>query len=102
MDYRPDFRATGRWLRTSGDLRGACRAAAQDVADAARGIAPVDEGHYRASIDVVELSDLYRVGAGVEASDDAAAPIEFGNRRTRGRGQHVLTRAAEIVGLDVR
>jgi nicotinic acid phosphoribosyltransferase len=77
VDYRPDFRATGRWLRTSGDLRGACRAAAQDVADAARGIAPVDEGHYRAS-------------------------IEFGNRRTRGRGQHVLTRAAEIVGLDVR
>jgi hypothetical protein len=98
VDYRPDFRATGRWLRTSGDLRGACRAAAQDVADAARGIAPVDEGHYRASIDVVELSGLDRVGAGVEAN----APIEFGNRRTRGRGQHVLTRAAEIVGLDVR
>lgn len=102
MDYRPNIRGTGVWLRTSGDLRDACRAAARDVAEMAEAIAPIDTGDYINSIEVVEVSGIDRVGSGVEASDPAAAPIEFGNEKTRGRSYNILTRAAEIVGLDVR
>ncbi len=101
MEYRPNIRETGDWLRTSDALRDACRAAGRDVADAAASIAPVDSGAYLASISVVEASGTDRVGVNVEADVPYAAAVEFGNTATRGRGQHVLTRAAESVGLDM-
>lgn len=101
MDYRPNIAETGRWMRTSDDLRGVCRDAAQEVADVAVAIAPIDTGAYIESIQVVEMSALDRVAAGVMADDPAAAPLEFGNTATGGRSHNILSRAAEIAGLDL-
>lgn len=99
--YEPNFSGMGQYLRRSAELKAILREAAGDVRDAAVSIAPVDTGAYVASIQVVDADLLDRQGMLVEATDAAAAPVEFGNRRTGGRGLNVLTRAADIAGLDV-
>jgi len=101
MKYEYDKVATGVWMRTSVPLRDVCVQAAIDIAEHARAMAPVREGNYIRSITVVNASGIDRVGAIVEASDDAAAPLEFGND-TSGRGRHILRRAAEVAGYDVK
>jgi hypothetical protein len=101
MDYRPDYRETGRWLRRDNRLREICEEGAQDIADMAELIAPIRTGAYIESIHVVQISGTDRVGAAVEADDEAAAPLEFGNKRVR-IGRHVLISAALLAGFDVR
>ena len=101
MKYEWDLAATGVWMRTSPELRAVCVAAAEDIAEHARAIAPVREGNYIRSITVVNASGIDRVGAIVEADDPAAAPLEFGNDSS-GRGRHILRRAAEVAGYDVK
>jgi len=91
--YEPDFRATGRWLRTSGELQRAVHAAAEDIAARARGFAPVDSGEYLAGIVVTDEPGDDRVGSRVTATAPHSAAVEFGNARTR--GQAILRRAAE-------
>lgn len=94
MDYRHSYPATGRWLRTSPELKRATRAAAEQIADRARAIAPVDSGEYVAGIFVTDSPGRDgRVGSTVEATAPHSAAIEFGNARVR--GQAVLRRAAE-------
>lgn len=100
--YEPNFRSMGLYLKTSPALKRLLRDAAGKVEEVAVAIAPIDTGAYVDSIQVVDADLLDRQGMGVEASNEAAAPVEFGNRRTGGRGQNVLSRAADIVGLEVR
>jgi hypothetical protein len=95
MRYEPDFQATARWLRTSGELQRAVHATAEDIASRARALAPVDSGAYRAGIVVTDEPGDDRVGSRVTASAPHSAAVEFGNARTGGRGQAVLRRAAE-------
>lgn len=89
----------GRFLRTSPELHQALNSVARDVATRARAIAvreAFDTGAYSRSIAVAaERGTDGRLGMIVEATDPAAAPIEFGNAHTRGRGQHILRRAAQ-------
>lgn len=100
--YQPaSYAQTGRWLRRDNDLRAACEEAAEDIATVARGIAPVRTGAYRDSIQVIQISGMDRVGAGVEADDEAAAPIEFGNRKFP-NAREVLITAANLLGFDTR
>lgn len=101
MDFSPNPHGLGEWLRGADDLRDACRDAAEDIAGIARTIAPRDSGTYADSIEVVDDDDVDRVGATVQATAAHSAAVEFGNTATRGRGQNVLARAAEISGLDV-
>ena len=63
-------------LGQSDSVFGLCLAAANQVADVARGTAPVDRGDYRASITVREGQRPGRRVAIVEASDPAALIIE--------------------------
>ena len=100
--YEPNFSSMGSYLRRSRELKSVLREAAQDVEDVAVAIAPIDTGAYVSSIQVVDADLLDRQGMLVEATDAAAAPLEFGNRRTGGRGINILSRAADIVGLEVR
>jgi len=93
MRYEPDFQATARWLRTSGELQRAVHAAAEDIASRARGLAPVDTGEYLAGIIVTDEPGDDRVGSRVTATANHSAAVEFGNARTR--GQAILGRAAE-------
>jgi hypothetical protein len=101
MDYRPDYRATGRYLKTDTRLREVCEEAAEDIAQMAELIAPIRTGAYVESIHVLQISGTDRVGAAVEADDEAAAPLEWGNVRMR-IGRHVLVSAALLAGFDVR
>lgn len=87
-------------MRRSEELRGACEAAADDIVDMAVAIAPIQTGAYVESIQKIQVSGTDRVGAGVEAADEAAAPVEFGNKRVK-VGRHILLTAAGLVGLDV-
>ena len=93
MRYEADFRATARWLRTSGELQRAVHAAAEDIAVRARALAPVDSGASRAGIVVTDEPGDDRVGSRVTATAPHSAAVEFGNSRTR--GQAILRRAAE-------
>lgn len=96
--YRADHAATGRWLRTSAELQAACHDAAERIAARARAIAPVDSGAYRSGIVVRDEPNTAwdgRVGSVVEATAPHSATVEWGTRRHRGRGQHVLRRAVE-------
>ena len=96
--YEPDYGATGRWLRNDRELYQAVFAAARQIASQARVIAPVDSGEYRDRIEVSAGRGWDgRVAADVAALAAHSAAVEFGNRRTRGRGQHVLARAAEYL-----
>lgn len=99
--YEPNIRSMGDYLRTNRSLKRVLRDVADDVEDIATAIAPIDTGAYVSSIQVVDADMLDRQGMLVEATDAAAAPLEFGNRQTGGRGRNLLTRAAEIAGLDV-
>jgi uncharacterized RmlC-like cupin family protein len=101
VEYEANYRETGRWLRRSDELREACEEAAGDIADIAVAIAPVRTGAYVESIQVLYMSGTDRVGAGVEADDEAAAPLEFGNVRMK-VGRHLLLTAALAAGFDVR
>jgi hypothetical protein len=104
VDYRRDIREMGRFLR-SDELSRAVHAAATEVRDQARTLAAVeafDTGQYRDSLAVERLDGRDRVGWAVVADDEAAAAVEFGNRRTGGRGRHILTRAAEAAGLEIQ
>lgn len=102
MEYEPDSSQTAEFLLgTRGSVRPAIRAAARDVADYARSIAPIDEGHYILSIKVVDGDGTDRFEMRVSADDAAAAPLEFGNEVTGGTGGHLLARAAELAGLEV-
>lgn len=60
MDYTPDHRETGRWLRESPEILAIVRGAAERGAEFLREIAPVDEGEYVASIHVETGMDLLR------------------------------------------
>lgn len=92
--YRANFAATGVWLRSDGDLRGAVNAAADRVADRARVLAPVRTGRYKASIRVDNGRGWDgRVAADVTATVPYSAALEFGTARSRPR--RVLRRAAE-------
>lgn len=99
MDLNWDYRDMGRFLRQSPELYGAVNAAAKDIASRARAIAvreAFDEGDYSRSIGVfAERGADGRLGCVVEATDHAAVAIEFGNAATRGRGKHILRRAAD-------
>lgn len=99
--YEPNIREMGQYLRRSRELKSVLRDAANDVEEIATSIAPVDTGAYASSIQVVDADLPDRQAISVEATDAAAAPLEFGNRQTGGRGRNILTRAAEIAGLDV-
>lgn len=99
--YEPNIGSMGQYLRRSRELKSVLRDAANDVEEIATAIAPIETGAYVSSIQVVDADGLDRQGMLVEASDAAAAPLEFGNRQTGGRGRNLLTRAAEIAGLDV-
>lgn len=79
MDYTPDRRGTGRWLRESNELAEIVRDRAERGAEFLRGIAPVDDGEYRDSIGVETGRDLLVgdrvaafvvVGAGHAAAQD--------------------------------
>jgi hypothetical protein len=99
--YEPNIRSMGMYLKTDRSLKRVLRDVADDVEEIATAIAPIDTGAYVSSIQVVDADLLDRQGMLVEATDAAAAPLEFGNRQTGGRGRNLLTRAAEIAGLDV-
>jgi hypothetical protein len=102
VDYMADDSQTAEFLLGQrGSVRPAVRAAARDVADYARSIAPIDEGYYILSIKVTDGDGSDRFEARVSADDAAAAPLEFGNDNTAGTGRHLLARAAELAGLDV-
>lgn len=92
--YSRDGADFGAILRSPG-VRDAVVDIADQVADRARALAPVDDGEYKASIAVrvVELggNDRDRPEAYVVADVAHGAAVEFGNSRTRGR--HVLARA---------
>lgn len=79
-------------------ITAAAVAVAEEIAAAARGLAPHDSGEYAAGIEVsserVGVKNP-RMGAVVTATADHSAAVEFGNSRMR--AQHVLTRAAESV-----
>jgi hypothetical protein len=99
MDFQSDYRGMGLFLRDSPELGDALHRTALDIAGRAQAIAVVEAwhtGNYFRSIGVQpEAGDDGRQGYIVEATDAAAAAIEFGNERTRGRGLHILRRAAE-------
>jgi hypothetical protein len=103
MRYEPNIAQTGEFLlgRRQGGLTRVIREAARDVADYARAIAPIDEGHYILSIGVEDGVPTDRFNMLVHATDAAAAPLEFGNDITGGNGRNLLTRAAELAGLDI-
>lgn len=105
-DARSHYRDERRWLTTSADLAGGVRAAADDVADAARLVVLVeafDTGALYGSIAVVRDDGPDRVGYSVVAEDPAAAPTVWGNRTfPRSEVVNFLTLAARRVGLDVR
>lgn len=101
MQYSADYAATGRFMRTDAGLRRAIRTSGGEIRSAAEGIAPVLTGNYLRSLEVVDDDATDRMGAAVVSDDPAAAPLEFGNAKTDGRGQNVLTRAAEIAGFQV-
>jgi hypothetical protein len=96
VDYRPDRRATGVWLRTDPQLRRITHDVADRIVAAARGIAPVDDGEYLAGLRAVDAPVPDRVGAAAEATAGHSAAVEFGNTQTRGRAQAVLQRATDM------
>lgn len=59
MEYTPDRRGTGRWLRESNELEAIVRDAAERGAAFLRGIAPVEEGDYRENVSVETGRDLF-------------------------------------------
>lgn len=93
MRYEPDYRATGRWLRTSDELQHAVHDAAEDIATRARALAPVVTGRYRAGIVVTDDPAGDRVASQVTATAPHSVAVEFGNSRVRAHA--VLQRAAE-------
>lgn len=101
MRYQADYTATGKFLKSDPGLRRALRVSGAEILEAAQAIAPVATGDYLESLEVVDDDAADRMGTAVASEDPAAAPLEFGNRRTGGRGQNVLTRAAEIAGFEV-
>lgn len=84
MDYKPDRKGIGAYLRTSPELRQLLHDAAEHGANAARAAAPVDSGAYRDSIHVEDVGiDRDRQAARVVADVRYAADVEFraGSRR---------------------
>lgn len=67
-------------------------AEAERIAAAARALAPVDTGDYRASITATTQPGDGRVVGIVEATSDHALVVEYGGRGTT--AHHVLGRAA--------
>jgi hypothetical protein len=91
----PDFEKS---LKTSTDLVSACEEAASEIANVARGMAPVATGRYAALI----RSERFRSGARVVADAPEASFVEFGSP-TQGRpGRWVFRRAAESLGFKFR
>lgn len=81
--------------RRSTEMRAAMQRAAEEAADEARRLAPVDTGEYRASITVVTTAE----GARVVADDDKATYIEFGTSDTPAFAP--LRRGTEAAGLRI-
>ena len=68
---------------------------AEKIAEAARALAPVDQGNYRDGIKV----QATKTGARVFASDQKSSWVEFGIPSHNQPPQFVLRRAVDAVGL---
>lgn len=89
MRYEPDYRGTGRLLRTA-EMARVVLAAAEHGADAARLAVPRNTGELAASVHVEYAGDNGgargdRVEARIVADAPHAAAVEFGNARTQAR-----------------
>lgn len=109
MRYEPTHQGLRHYLLSDHELGRALEFTAQDIAAAARVIAPKDSGTYAAEIGtepgpVVKIARNFRQSVNVVANAPYSASIEFGYvRKTKNGpvnvpGQHVLTRAAEAAG----
>jgi hypothetical protein len=104
VDYERNDRATAAYLKRNADLADAVGAAAEDVAAEAEYIVAseaYETGALLASIRTERSDTRDRVGYAVLADDPAAAPRQFGNVRASNPEEY-LTRAAALVGLDVK
>jgi hypothetical protein len=104
--YEPDHHGFGRYMR-SDDVADAAHSVARDIANLARTTAEkgktgnysrgfrVDRSYQTMLINDGEGSGLRRISS-VYNDDGAAAPLEFGNKRTKAR--RTLGRAAAAIG----
>lgn len=70
-------------------------AIAQEIADKARELAPVETGRYREGI----IAARTQYGARVVAEDEKSSWIEFGRPNHNVNGQFILRRAVDALGL---
>jgi hypothetical protein len=87
--YKGDYGAVGRWLRSSGKLRGACRARGNQIVSTARVIAPVRSGHYKATLHVRDSR-----GWDGRVAVDVVAPVPYATAVEH--RHHVLARAGQL------
>lgn len=93
MDYKPDRKGLGAYLRQSPELRRLLHDAAEHGAAAARAAAPVDTGAYRDSIHAEDAGiDRDRQAARVVADIRYAADVEF-----RRGSHHPLQQAVNAI-----
>jgi len=77
------------------------QAAAILIADAAKSIAPVDSGDYKASIEAKKSNRFDKSGAWVVTADDEGGWIEFGNGSNR-PAHSTLRNAVIAAGFGLR
>lgn len=83
-EYRPDRRELGRFMKSK-PVHDVVRSRARAGANFLRSIAPVDEGHYKESVEVESGLSLTgdRAAAFIVVSDESAAPNEWGNKHIK-------------------
>lgn len=85
-------------VRSMPELQARAREAADDIASAARSIAPRDSGDYASSITVQKTKAGWRVFA----ADHKAAWLEFGVPNRGIPARFILRRAVKIAGLKFK
>lgn len=94
VDFQIDHKGIAEMIRTSLELKAACRRVAERLAAEAKAVAPRRSGAFADSIHVEDGMSPKgdRVAAYVVADSNDAIPVEFGTRRQS--GHHTLASVA--------